>query len=285
NIQSVSLATIDRVLIRNDIRTKQVHRVPYERNSYRVKEMRYQYVERILELDASTAPQECIFVDEAGFNLSKRRRRGRNVIGHRATVQVPGQRGGNITMCAAISRHGVICHRAMIGPYNTARLLSFLDQLLEHLIPHGDVGLQGQHQTEFIIIWDNVPLHHRAFVRVWFQAHARCAILFLPPFSPFLNPIEEVSASTTLKVYDHHPQEQATLIQAMEAACEDITVEACQGWICHARLFFPRCMARDNVLCDVDENLWPDRNERQGNEEYNYNWICQIMWCTLCFLF
>ncbi len=44
------------------------------------------------------------FVDEAGFNLTKTRRRGRNIIGHRAIINVPGQRGGNITMCAAISQ-------------------------------------------------------------------------------------------------------------------------------------------------------------------------------------
>lgn len=37
----------------------------------------------------------CIFVDEAGFNLAKTQRRGRNVIGQRATVDVPGQRGDN----------------------------------------------------------------------------------------------------------------------------------------------------------------------------------------------
>ncbi len=49
-----------------------------------------------------------MYMDEAGFNLTKRRRRGRNVIGHRAIVGVPGQRGGNVTLCAAISNHDYI---------------------------------------------------------------------------------------------------------------------------------------------------------------------------------
>ena len=43
-INSVSLSTIDRVLQRNKIRMKQVYRVPFERNSERVKELRCQYV-------------------------------------------------------------------------------------------------------------------------------------------------------------------------------------------------------------------------------------------------
>ncbi len=37
-----------------------------------------------------------MYMDEAGFNLTKRRRRGSNVIGHRTIVGVPGQRGGNV---------------------------------------------------------------------------------------------------------------------------------------------------------------------------------------------
>lgn len=44
-INSVSLSTIDRVLKRNLISLKQVYRVPFERNSERVKELRYQYVQ------------------------------------------------------------------------------------------------------------------------------------------------------------------------------------------------------------------------------------------------
>ncbi len=54
-----------------------------------------------MELEASEPPHSFIYMDEAGFNLTKRRRHGRNIIGHRATVDVPGQRGGNITMGAA----------------------------------------------------------------------------------------------------------------------------------------------------------------------------------------
>lgn len=70
-------------------------------------------------MDAHAIPQEFIFIDEAGFNLAKTRRRGRNLIGHRAIIDVPGQRGGNITTCAAISNmHGVLHRHANLGPHN-----------------------------------------------------------------------------------------------------------------------------------------------------------------------
>lgn len=43
-INSVSLSTVDRVLKRNRLRMKQLYRVPFDRNSDRVKEQRFQYV-------------------------------------------------------------------------------------------------------------------------------------------------------------------------------------------------------------------------------------------------
>ena len=88
-----------------------------------------------MELEASEPTHNFIYVDEAGLNLTKHRRRGRNIICHRATVDVPGQRGGNITMGAAISENGVLTHIPLIGPYNTERLVTFLDTLYRDLIP------------------------------------------------------------------------------------------------------------------------------------------------------
>lgn len=44
NINTISLSTIDRVLKKNQMTMKQVYRVPFERNSERVKELRHQYV-------------------------------------------------------------------------------------------------------------------------------------------------------------------------------------------------------------------------------------------------
>ncbi|XP_077076030.1 uncharacterized protein LOC143728962 [Siphateles boraxobius] len=94
SIDDASLATIDRVLRRQKMRKKQVYRIPFERNSARHKDLRYEYVQRILQLDAMARPHEYLFPDEAGFNLQKRRQRGRNIIGQRAIIEVPGQRGG-----------------------------------------------------------------------------------------------------------------------------------------------------------------------------------------------
>ena len=46
---------------------------------------------RVLQMDAEEILHEFIYIDEAGFHLTKARRRGTNIIGHRAIINVPGQ--------------------------------------------------------------------------------------------------------------------------------------------------------------------------------------------------
>ncbi len=135
-----------------------------------------------MEFEAEGAHHKFIFVDEAGFNLCKVRRRGRNIIGQRATVTVPGQRGANITMCAAISNDGVLCHIPTIGPYNTERLITFLDALKEILIPPEERGLLRPGMSLYVIIWDNVAFHHSRLVNEWFAAQPRIMMQFLPAY-------------------------------------------------------------------------------------------------------
>ncbi|KAI7799111.1 hypothetical protein IRJ41_018416, partial [Triplophysa rosa] len=234
--------------------------VPFERNFERVKELRCQYVQRVMEMEASRTPHTFIFVDEAGFNLAKTRRGGRNVIGQRATVDVPGQRGANITMCAALSNDGLLLHKPLIGPFNTERLISFLNDLHNQRVPAEERRRGASNCPTFIVVWDRVAFHHSAAVTDWFAAHPRMSVLFLPPY---LNPIEEFFSAWRWKVYDHHPHDQMTLLEEMNAGCGDISPEDCQGWIRHSRRYFPRCIAREDIRCDVDENLWPNARERE----------------------
>ncbi|XP_045550324.1 uncharacterized protein [Salmo salar] len=240
NIQRVSLSTLAHILKRNQIRMKQLYKVPFERNSQRNKEVRRAYVDGVLEMDAHAIPHEFIFIDEAGFNLAKTRRRGRNVIGHRAIIDIHGQRGGNITMCAAISNtHGVLHRHANLGPYNTAHILTFLDRLHNILIPPERMNDADHQRTRYVVVWANVSFHRAAPVQNWFADHPPFLLQYLPPYSPFLNPIEELFSAWRWKVYDRQPFVRMPLAQAMEEACDEIDVGAIQGWIRHSRHFFP----------------------------------------------
>ncbi|KAI7790207.1 hypothetical protein IRJ41_018225 [Triplophysa rosa] len=216
---------------------KQLYRVPFERNSIRVKGLRQEYVQNILDMDGAAHPHEFIYIDEAGFNLSKSRRRGRNIIGQRAIVHVPGQRLENITLCAAISLQGLLHHHAKLGPYNTQHILTFLDAL------HDAVVQYRLEQPRFVVVWDYVSFHRATLVRDWFTNHDQFQVVYLPSYSPFLNPIEEFFSAWRWCVYDRQPHARMPLLQAMEEACGDIEVRSIQGWIRHTRLYFPRCLA------------------------------------------
>ncbi len=64
-----------------------------------------------------------------------------------------------------------------------------------------------------------------------------------------------------------------------------ILVDACQGWIRHARGFYPRCLARDNIACDVEDVLWPDPDQRQdAGAESLFLLLFAVLYCTLQYI-
>ena len=95
-------------------------------------------------------------------------------------------------------------------------------------------------------IIDHVINHSRA-VTAWFDAHPRTMSLFLAPYSPLLNPIEELFSAWRWKVLDHRPHHQMSLLDAMDAANQDTTAEHCEGWMRHAKILFPRCLYREYI--------------------------------------
>ncbi len=140
-------------------------------------------------------------------------------------------------MCAAISENSVSTHLPHIGPYNTQLLLAFLNTLHRDLTPEQERGLVRPYLPNYV--WDNVSFHRTNIVRDWFAAHERITVELLSPYSPFLNPIEEYFSAWRWKVYDHRPQDQMSLLDAMNAACEDITADHCRGLVRYSRRFFP----------------------------------------------
>lgn len=182
----------------------------------------------------------CGGMNDSGFNLCKARRRGRNIIGHRAIINVPGQHGSNITICAATSQNGAFHRHAL-----SHGILTFLDRL-HHLITVNDSTIQH------IVIWDKVvpPL----------CPDPQFTVLYFPPSSPFLNQINLIRhakffSTLQLKVYDFWPRAQMPLLQAMEEACYKIDASAVWGWICHSRHFFPRCLDKEDITCNINEIL------------------------------
>ncbi|KAK0135335.1 hypothetical protein N1851_028828 [Merluccius polli] len=203
NVNQVSLSTIARILKAHQVQMKQMYRVPFERNSERVKQLRHEYVET-----------------RRGFNLSKVRRRGRNVIGQRAIISVPGQRGGNITLCAAITQNGVLHRHANMGPYKTPHILTFLDRVY-------NLTIINNMQIQYVVIWDNVSFHRSELL---YRSTHISQSFSCHHILHFLTQLKNFSRHGGGKVYDLHPLARVALIQAMEEACDQIEATAIQGW-------------------------------------------------------
>lgn len=86
-----------------------------------------------------------------------------------------------------------------------------------------------------IIIMDNCSVHHIVEVRDLLHK-AGILVLFLPPYSPDLNPAEEAFTyvKSNLKKHDKMLQSGAPLSIVVCAALNSITENQCNSWITHS---------------------------------------------------
>lgn len=239
-----SLTTLFRILKKNRMSLKVVSKVPKVRNSPRVIEARYAYVTNLLNIETSNELQTLIYIDEFGCNLHTRRRYGRSFIGKPATVQVPTRRGDNLSVCAAICSSGPIHTRAKFLAYNTHEFLIFLNELYAKLDPN----------KRYVVVMDNVRFHHALPIKGWFLDRPNIEPLYLPPYSPFLNPIEECFSKVHQAICMIRPTLERSLLSAVDTAFSSVTAENCEGWIRHARAYNMQCLRREPILKEASEN-------------------------------
>ena len=98
--------------------------------------------------------------------------------GQRLLDWVPYGHWKTTTFVGGLTSHGLIAPMVLDGAMNAAAFTAYIEQVLAKEIRPGDV-----------VILDNLPAHKTTSVRA---AFARCDInvLYLPPYSPDLNPIE-----------------------------------------------------------------------------------------------
>ena len=196
--------------------------MPISRNCPATLQARHEYSQRFLG-EAPADRRNIVWVDETGFNLHLRRKYGRARRGHNATVVVPNGRGRNISVCAAMSEEGFLHEMLQPGAYTAERFCVFLGELFDCL------GSRGRSQCWIVL--DNVRFHHCEIVRACSSARGH-TLIFLPPYSPMLNPIESLFGKwKTLVRTEGVAQSQEILLANMAAARAAITQEDCLGWI------------------------------------------------------
>ena len=165
-----------------------------------------------------------VFVDESGFNTSMTRLRARAPKGKRAYGKVPRNRGKNTTLIAAITLEGAMGESMTIEGATDA--LAFVEAYVEHfLAPSLE---EGQ-----VVVLDGLGAHRTEKVRELVEARG-AQLLFLPSYSPDLNPIEEAFSKIKTVVRKVGARTRQALVEAIERALRAVTPEDATGWFAHA---------------------------------------------------
>jgi transposase len=135
------------------------------------------------------------------------RLRGRAPRGERCRAPVPHGHWKTTTFTGALRRSGMAAPMVLDGPMNGAAFLAYVEQVLVPTLQPGDV-----------VVMDNLPAHKPAAVRAAI-ARAGATLLYLPPYSPDFNPIENAFAKlkallrkAAARTIDEHPRRLASLL-------------------------------------------------------------------------
>jgi transposase len=162
-----------------------------------------------------------IFIDEMGSHLGFTRLYGRAEPGKRVLDQVPGDCGGNVSTIGAIGRDGIRTGLSVPGAIDGDTMLFFVEELLVPTLNRGD-----------IVFMDNNPIHKLDDIEDAIEA-VGAWVLFLPAYSPDLNPIENCWSKVKSLLRSRKPRTLPDLLDALVKAFSSITVHDIRGWFRH----------------------------------------------------
>ncbi|XP_074604139.1 uncharacterized protein LOC141857547 [Brevipalpus obovatus] len=124
-------------------------------------------------------------------------------------------------------------------PYNSEEYASFLGKLFDHFDNH---GIEGAY-----LIMDNVRFHRTDEVVRLIRSRGHNAV-FLPPYSPFLNPIENAFNQWKAFIKRANAKTEAELRLAAENACDNIKQTDCNNYFRHMESYLARCLSKEIIL-------------------------------------
>jgi transposase len=152
-----------------------------------------------------------IFIDETWTKTNMTRLRGRAPRGERLVAKVPHGHWKTTTLIAALGIDGMRCSTVVDGAVNGDVFEAFVEQVLVPELRSGDV-----------VILDNLSSHKRQRVRELIEA-AGARLVFLPPYSPDLNPIEMIFAKIKQSLRSLACRTCEALWAAMQSVLDQVT--------------------------------------------------------------
>ena len=170
---------------------------------------------------AQVDPERLVFVDEMGINTSLSPLYAWAPKGRRAYCSVPRNRGKNTTLLSSMSLCGMGPSLAVDGPTDREVFEAYVERVLGPTLRAGQA-----------VAMDNLGAHKGARVRELIERRG-CELLYLPPYSPDLNPIEEAFSKMKALLRKVAARTSESLIGAIGRALSAVKPEDAQGWFAH----------------------------------------------------
>jgi transposase len=163
-----------------------------------------------------------VFIDEMGSNLALAPLYAYAPKGERAYCSVPHNRGKNTTLIASMTLLEGMGKCMVIEGSTTKKVFEgYVESFLAPTLRKGQ-----------IIIMDNLKAHKGERVREMIEAKG-CEAIFLPPYSPDLNPIEEAFSKIKGILRRTGARTREALVKAISEALSMVTAEDARGFFGH----------------------------------------------------
>jgi transposase len=169
------------------------------------------------EIDAS----RLVFVDEMGTNTSLSPLYAWAPKGERASCSVPRNRGPNTTLLSSMTLQGMGTSLAVEGTTNREVFETYVERVLAPTLRRGQV-----------MVMDNLTAHKGERVKELIEQRG-CELLYLPPYSPDFNPIEEAFSKIKALLRKVEARSREALIDAIGRGISMVTAEDARGFFDH----------------------------------------------------
>ena len=162
-----------------------------------------------------------VFVDESGTHISMDRLRSRAPRGARAFGRVPKNRGKNLTLIASMSLYGMGESMCIEGATDAKAFELYVEHFLAPSLREGQV-----------VVMDNLGAHRPKRIKEFIEARG-AELVFVPSYSPDLNPIEQAFSKIKNILRKLGACTHEALLEEMEEALSAITPGNAAGWFEH----------------------------------------------------
>jgi transposase len=162
-----------------------------------------------------------VFVDEMGTHTSLAPLYAYAPVGERAFFKIPRNRGKNTTLLTSLHQGGMGPSMAVEGATTSRVFETYVERVLAPALRPGQV-----------VVMDNLGAHRPRRIRELIEGRG-CDLIYLPAYSPDLNPIEEAPSKIKHLLRKIGARTKEALIEAMSRALAAVSAQDVRGFFVH----------------------------------------------------